>query len=371
MPAFILPDPPASIHFIGIGGIGMSGLARMVRSMGYQVTGSDSTASELTGQLVREGIPVVIGHQHSHLASQARLVVRTAAVEDENLEVAAARARGVQVIKRAELLGAIAATRHCIAVAGTHGKSTTSAMLTTALIELGFDPSYAVGAVLQTTSTNAAFGSGDAIVVEADEYDRSFLALHPDRAIITNVEFDHPDIFRSVQEYEQAFADFASQVSPQGALIVRGDDPGAARVMERSDPSIRSRTVTFGLATGVDWVLGGDHDARIVHAPDGTAAGLHLSVPGVHNALNAVAALATMAGMGIDLAGAVRGVEAYRGIGRRFEIKGTAGGVLVIDDYAHHPTEIEATLRAASDRYPDKRIWAVFQPHTFSAPEPC
>ncbi|CAN5900328.1 UDP-N-acetylmuramate--L-alanine ligase [soil metagenome] len=366
MPVFALPALPAHVHFIGIGGIGMSGLARMLLSMGYRVTGSDAAPSELTTQLEAEGIIVATGHQDAGLASRAELVVRSAAVDGGNAEVVAARSRGTTVMKRAQLLGAVASTRHCIAVAGTHGKSTTSAMLASALIELGFDPSYAVGAVLQTTQKNAALGSGEAIVVEADEYDRSFLALHPDRAIITNVEYDHPDIFSSVKDYDQAFVDFASQLAVDGPVIIRGDDPGAMRVMDRFDTSHRSHMRTFGLAAGLDWVLGREKDTWLVHASDGAVIELQVTVPGTHNALNALAALATMAGMGIGLEDAVRGVEAYRGIGRRFEVKGKTGGVLVIDDYAHHPTELAATLHAAADRFPERRIWAVFQPHTYS-----
>jgi len=366
MPAFGLPAPPAHIHFIGIGGIGMSGLARMMVSMGYRVTGSDASPSKLMSQLAAGGITTVIGHNDLDLIGRADIVVRTSAVGETNAEVAAARARGTTVIKRAQLLGAIASTRHCVAVAGTHGKSTTSAMLATALIELGFDPSYAVGAVLQTTRTNAALGSGEMIVVEADEYDRSFLEMDPDRAVINNVEFDHPDIFSSEEDYEQAFVDFTSRVAVDGSLIVRGDDSGALRVMDRFDTSLRTRTRTFGLAAGLDWVLSAKEGAWLVHAPDASLAKLHLSVPGLHNALNALAAIATMAGMGIDVADAVRGVEAYRGIGRRFEEKGEACGVLVIDDYAHHPTELAATLRTANDRFAERRVWAVFQPHTYS-----
>jgi UDP-N-acetylmuramate--alanine ligase len=366
MPLFALPEVPAHIHFIGIGGIGMSGLARMLQSMGYRVTGTDSAASELTAQLVTEGIAVMVGHRDVGFASSADLVVRTAAVDETNPEMVAARERGATILKRAELLGAVASTRQCIAVAGTHGKSTTSAMLTTALIELGFDPSYAVGAVLQTTGTNAALGSGEVFVIEADEYDHSFLALHPDRAIINNVEFDHPDIFPSMDDYVRAFVDFASQLAPDGALIVRGDDPGARLVLERLDPSILAGTRTFGHTTDVDWMLTGKEGGWRVCPPGDGQVEIRLSVPGAHNALNAVAAVATMAGMGIDVADAVRGVEAYRGIGRRFETRGTACDVLVIDDYAHHPTELAATLRTASDRFPRRRVWAVFQPHTYS-----
>jgi UDP-N-acetylmuramate--alanine ligase len=366
MSQLALPGVPAHIHFIGIGGIGMSGLARMLQSMGYRVTGTDATASDLTAQLAAEGIAIGIGHNDAEFASSADLVIRTAAVDKNNPEMVAARQRGATILKRAELLGAIASTRRCVAVAGTHGKSTTSAMLTTALIELGFDPSYAVGAVLQSTGTNAALGSGDVFVVEADEYDHSFLALHPDRSIINNVEFDHPDIFPSMDDYVQAFVDFASQLTPGGMLIARGDDPGVARVLERLDPSILARTRTFGRTADTDWTLAGDGGAWRVCPPGGDQVEIRLSVPGAHNALNAVAAVATMAGMGIDVMDAVRGVEAYRGIGRRFEIKGTACDVLVIDDYAHHPTELAATLRAASDRFPQRRVWAVFQPHTYS-----
>jgi UDP-N-acetylmuramate--alanine ligase len=361
-----LPAPPARIHFIGIGGIGMSGLARMLDRMGYRVSGSDAYGSALIDELRQSGIAVEVGHRAEHLPRDTALVVRTSAVGPDNPEYQAADRRGVPVIRRAELLGAIAATRTTIAVAGTHGKSTTSAMLATALIELGHDPSYAVGAVLSATGTNAALGSGNLMIVEADEYDRSFLALRPAYGVITNCEFDHPDIFADAAEYEAAFVDFACRVDPGGSLVIRGDDSGSMRVAEQTRQQSNIRVRTFGRDPGLDWSAAPAGDGWRLRGPAGTQVTASLPVPGAHNVMNALAATVVLTELGIAPQQTVAALECYQGIGRRFEWKGEAAGVLVIDDYAHHPTEVTATLTAARERFPDRRIWAAFQPHTFS-----
>lgn len=361
-----LPPPPARIHFVGIGGIGMSGLARILQSWGYVVSGSDAAASDQTALLAASGIPVAIGHGAVEPASRADLVVMTAAVRGENPELSAARAAGVPIVKRAALLGLLANARRGIAVAGSHGKSTTSGMLVTALRALGEDPSYAIGATIAATGTNAAPGRGEAMVVEADEYDYSFLHLRPTLAIVTNVDFDHPDLFPDQAAYDDAFVRFVANIRPDGTLVVAADDPGCARLLSRTDFRPPARVVTVGETPGVDWRLVEAGGERRVAGPGGQSLPLRLAVPGRHNAMNATSALATLVALGHEAAAAAAALESYAGIGRRFEPKGEAAGVAVVDDYAHHPSEIRATLRAAKERYPGRPLWAVFQPHTFS-----
>ena len=362
----LLPPAPARVHFVGIGGIGMSGLARILNAWGYTVSGSDAAASPLLEELRDEGIAVTIGHSATGAAAEADLVVATAAVRPDNPEIAAALAAGRPLVKRARLLGALADARRGVAVAGSHGKSTTSGMIVAALRALGADPSFAIGAVLGGAGTNAAPGAGEEMVVEADEYDWSFLQLHPHVAVITNVEYDHPDLFPDTDAYDAAFATFIAGMRPEGTLVIAADDPGCARLMARHDWSPPRSVVTFGETADADWRLERTEEGWRVTGPDDIAVPLALTVPGRHNALNATAALAALVSLGYDAAAAAAALETFAGVGRRFETKGEARGVLVIDDYAHHPSEIAVNLRAAKERFPDRRLWAVFQPHTFS-----
>jgi UDP-N-acetylmuramate--alanine ligase len=288
------------------------------------------------------------------------LVVATAAVRDTNAEIHAALQLGIPVIKRAELLGMLASDRMCVAVAGSHGKSSTSGMLVTALLAIRCDPSYAIGAVVASTGTNAAPGSGEAMVVEADEYDYSFLWLKPKIAIITNIDYDHPDLFPDQDSYDRAFVQFARGVRADGVIVVNGDDSGVQRVL--SELRGLARVLTYGWTADSDWRI----DGRQVISPTGVTVSLYLSVPGQHNLANATAALVAMYELGVAVAAGATARSAYEGVGRRFEIKGDAAGVTVIDDYAHHPSEIAATIAAARDRYPDRRIVVAFQPHTYT-----
>jgi UDP-N-acetylmuramate--alanine ligase len=359
-----LPPVPGPIHFVGIGGIGMSALARILLAWGYRVTGSDSTASDQTAALKAEGIPVGIGHSQLQAAANAALVVVTAAVRGDNPEVYAAQSSGIPIVKRAKLLGLLANAKKCIAVAGTHGKSTTSGMIATALLHLGAEPSYAIGAVLAATGTNAAPGNGEVFVVEADEYDYSFLWLRPDIAVVTNIEYDHPDLFEDQDTYDRAFGDFYNMFRPGGTLITSVDDPGARRNLEWIWP--HTKLVLFGEGAAADWRLQSTANGSRVVDPAGELHELRLSLPGKHNALNAIAAAAAVSTLGYGPEESVSAVSNYRGVGRRFETKGEESGVTVIDDYAHHPSELQVTLRAARERFGDRRIWAVFQPHTYS-----
>jgi UDP-N-acetylmuramate--alanine ligase len=331
------------------------------------VSGSDSHASDRTEALTAAGVAVTIGHTDLQGATQADLVVSTRAVLlADTVEVRAATAAGVPVVKRGEVLAMLANARTCVAVAGSHGKSTTSGMLVTALEALGHEPSYAVGAVVGATGTNAALGRGEAMVVEADEFDYAFLWLSPDVAIVTNIEFDHPDIFFDQASYDAAFVQFAERVGLNGTLILADDDPGCQRLRASISDSFVGNLVTFGETSTADWRLTA-HDANwSVQVPGGGIVPLALQVPGRHNARNALAAIAALDSLGVRADEAVGALESFAGVGRRFETKGEAAGVLVIDDYAHHPSEIRATLRAARDQYPGRNLWAVFQPHTFS-----
>lgn len=365
-PSLTLPELPARVHFVGIGGIGMSGLARILLSWGYEVSGSDSSESEQTRLLQSEGIPVNIGHTDVERAAAAQLVVMTAAVRPGNLEVDAAAKAGIPVVKRAQLLGLLANARVCVAVAGSHGKSSTSGMIVSALTTLGAGPSYAVGAVVAATGTNAAPGTGPAMVVEADEYDYSFLQLTPDIAIVTNIDYDHPDLFPDQTTYDRAFARFVERVRPGGTLIAAGDDEGVRRLLDSLPTDRQYHVVTFGESAEVDWQMRASDGIWRVISPDGMVVNLDLQVPGRHNARNAVAALIALTALGHDSDSAGDALGQYRGIGRRFDLKGEAFGVVVVDDYAHHPVEIRATIQAARERYPDRRIIAAFQPHTYS-----
>jgi UDP-N-acetylmuramate--alanine ligase len=366
IPSLVLPQPPAPVHFVGIGGIGMSGLARILLSRGYQVTGSDVNGSDLTAALQDEGIPVTIGHTDQAHAASAALVVTTAAVQPGNLEVDSALAAGVRVIKRAELLGLLANAKTCLAVAGSHGKSTTSGMLVSALESLRAHPSYAVGAVVATTGTNAAPGDGPVMVVEADEYDYSFLTLTPDIAIVTNIDYDHPDLFPDQDSYDKAFVEFAEKVRTGGRLIVAGDDPGVIRILDALGAVAGITIDTFGESSRVDWRLIRSGDGWALSRSSRERIELRLPVPGRHNARNAAAALIALVALGYHANVASAALSAYEGVGRRFDLKGETNGIVVVDDYAHHPTEIRAVIQAARERYPGRRLIAAFQPHTYS-----
>lgn len=363
-----LPEPGAPIHFVGIGGAGMSGLARMLLAAGYAVTGSDLADSLNVAQLRHEGIEVEIGH-HPERVATASLVVISAAVPRGDPEVAAAAANGIQVVKRAQLLALLANQRRCIAVAGTAGKSTTSGMLAYALDRAGYEPSFAIGAVVSQLETNARGGFSDIFVAEADEYDYSFLWLHPRIAIIANISHDHPDLFPTFADVLDAFERFANRIVPGGTLVISADDPGCRELLKRVDGRGERpfNLITFGISRGADWrLLEAEPGVPLVVSPDGRRLPLRLSLPGAHNRLNALAALAAAVGAGADPELFLRALEWFSGVGRRFEIRGVALGVTVIDDYAHHPAKIRATIDAARERFPNAQLRVVFQPHTYS-----
>lgn len=361
----VLPAPPAHIHFVGIGGVGVSGLARMLRARGYQISGSDLRGSELTAELQAAGIQVDLGHAPEHVTG-AQLVVTTAAAPADNPELLEAARQGIPVVKRAAVLGLLANDAICLAVAGTHGKSTTSGMAAVALEHAGLDPSFAVGAMVRELGTNARLGSGAHFVVEADEYDHSFLWLRPDVAIVTSLELDHPDIFPDEAAYMAAFTEFARGIKPHGVLIVNADDPGAAQLGELVAQSGGAHVVSYGIARG-DWRIQRiSANLSAVVSPTGRRLRLRLAVPGRHNQLNALAVLAAAEPLGVAPGELLAGLEHFGGVGRRFDVLMDSPALTVIDDYAHHPTEVRATLAAARERYPQRRIMAIFQPHTYS-----
>ncbi|CAN5817442.1 hypothetical protein BH24CHL3_BH24CHL3_05980 [soil metagenome] len=364
-----LPDLPATVHFIGIGGISMSGLARMLKGMGYTVTGSDSIESSAVLALRSDGIPVAIGHDDPGCASRADVVVSTRRAEiPAEIELDAAITNGAIVVKRGQLLGMIANPLRSIAVAGTHGKSTTSGMLAAGLLTLGHDPGFAVGATMPGNLANTAAGAGEYMVVEADEFDRSFLWLRSDISIVTSVSFDHPDIYDDQHDYDRAFVAFARNTKPGGTLVIAADDAGCRRVRESlgDEASLSFAIVTFGETDDADWKVATSAASLTFRGPDSEPRNARLSAPGMHNARNALAAVAALNALGVAPGDAISAVEPFLGVGRRFEHKGVVNGIDVVDDYAHHPDEITAIIAAARLRYPGRRIVVVHQPHTYS-----
>jgi UDP-N-acetylmuramate--alanine ligase len=328
------------------------------------VTGSDQAISAYSKGLEASGIPVSYGHRGENVAG-ADLVVASSAVSAENVEVIAAEQAHIPVVRRNTFLGELTAGSETIAVAGTHGKTTTSGLIAWLLASAGLEPTFIVGGILEDFGTNARAGKGRHFVIEADEYDRAFLALHPSIGVITSVEHDHPDCYPTPAEFAQAFATFASQV--RDLLIVGLDDPGAAVIAPSG-----IRRISYGLHAEADWRAeeirantAGGSDFLVLRRGD--LLGLARNrLPGVHNVVNSLAALAAADAAGVSFAEGRRALTEFHGAGRRFEVIGEVEGVRVVDDYAHHPTEIRATLAAARQRYPEAQIWAVFQPHTYS-----
>lgn len=359
----------ARIHFVGIGGSGMSAIARvLVERGGYRVSGSDRSLSDVGRALADLGARVFDGHRAEQVAD-ADLLFISSAIPPDNVEVEEARARGIPVVRRPAVLAWLTNGFDTIGVAGTHGKTTTTAMIAAILLRAGLDPSFIVGGVVPELGTNAHAGRGRHFVIEADEYDRTFLSLRPAIAVVTNVELDHPDCYPTFADVQAAFAAYVRQVPPGGRVILCGDDPGAAGLARALSEDRRS--VRYGLGPECDVRavdvrangLGHDFDVVAAGKPCGR---FPLQVPGVHNVRNALAALSVAREVGVPTETAREALASYRGVARRFELKGEAAGVTIIDDYAHHPTEIRATLAAARARFHGRTIWAVFQPHTFS-----
>jgi UDP-N-acetylmuramate--alanine ligase len=342
----------------------MSAIARVLHQRGLPVGGSDLSTSVYSQQLEAMGIEVQYGHNASNI-NGADLVVASSAIPDNNVELQAARQAGVPVLHRDDYLPQMLADHRVVAVAGTHGKTTTTGLIAYILQAAGLNPGFVVGGVLADFNANAQAGQGELFVIEADEYARTFLALEPEIAVITNIEHDHPDCYPTVEDFIEAFKQFADQV--QATLVVCGDDERAARL----EPA-KAEVISYGFDDHNDW--------RAVDVRSNPAGGsdflvlkdqaesqlVRTRLPGQHNVLNALAALAVANGLNLDVKKTREAVREYHGVGRRFEILGESAGVIVVDDYAHHPTEIRATLQAARSRYPERKIIAVFQPHTYS-----
>ncbi len=356
------------LHFVGAGGVGMSGIAEiLLQATPLEISGCDLARSENTERLEKHGAKILLGHDPGHVDT-ADLLVISSAVAEGNPEVAAARAKGIPVIRRAEMLGEIMRLKQGVAVAGTHGKTTTTSLTGMVLTEAGFDPTIVVGGQVHILGTNARLGQGEYLVAEADEYDRSFLELTPVVAVITNVEADHLDTYRDLPDILDAFAAFANRVPFYGSVVVCVDDPGARSLV----PRIKRRVVTYGqshdaaLQARKTLLEAGGTTFEVFDSEQGRLGSARLKLPGRHNVLNALAAVAVGRELSIPFETIARALEAFTGVVRRFERKGERSGVLVVDDYAHHPTEISATLQAARQVYPDRRLVALFQPHLFS-----
>jgi len=350
-------DQIRTIHFVGIGGIGMSGIAGILAEAGITVSGCDLKKSAATELLASRGIDVVIGHDPAHVDGVDCIVV-TAAVKGANEEIEEARRKGVRVLRRAEMLGEIVNAKRGVGVSGTHGKTTTSAMVTCVLEEAGLDPTFLVGGMLGNFGTNARAGSGDYFVVEADEYDRTFHQLRPDIAIVTNVEADHLEYYGSFDAIVEAFGGFLRNVRDGGLIIGCVDDPVVAKLLDVS----KHRVVRYGIADAKNLRF---HERGSTFEVDGVGF-FKLFVPGAHNVLNALAAIAVGRELGIRAEVIANALAKFLGVDRRFQILGDYAGAIIVDDYAHHPTEIRATLSAARSGYPGRRVVALFQPHLYS-----
>jgi len=361
-------DPRRTVHLAGVAGSAMSGVAALLRARGIPVVGTDPRPDAAMRRRLEElGVAVHLRQDGSLVAADTQLVVASAALPRDHAELEAARRRGIPVVRYAELLGAIVNHADGIAVAGTHGKTTTTALIVWALKQVGEDPGFIVGGHVPQLGASAGVGRSRLFVAEACEYDRSFLNLEPLRAVVGNVGADHLDIYGDLAGVQASFAAFAARIRPEGILVHPADDDAVTPVLA----SARCEAVSFSTGPGADWeardVRPRGERTRFELVIGGRSAGeVALRLPGLHNARNALAALAICADLGTPVDALVPALETFTGVGRRFETKGEAAGVTVVDDYAHHPTEIRALLAGAAMRYPDRRLVVVFQPHQIS-----
>jgi UDP-N-acetylmuramate--alanine ligase len=358
------------IHFVGIGGIGMSGIAELLLNLRYRVSGSDLKESAITERLRSLGAIVYVGHKAEQVEG-ADVVVVSSAVRPDNPEVAAARARNLPVIPRAEMLAELMRMKYGIAVAGSHGKTTTTSLIATVLAEAGMDPTLVIGGRLNSLGTNARLGTGEFLVAETDESDGSFLLLSPTVAVVTNIDPEHLDHYGQMESLQEAFVRFVNKVPFYGLAVLCLDHPNVRALL----PHVRKRVVTYGLARQADiraedirW--SGWQSRFRVFRQQQELGEIHLRLPGVHNISNALAAVAVADELELDFEGVRRALENFAGIQRRFQIRGQAAGILVVDDYGHHPAEILATLAAARQGW-ERRIVAVFQPHRYTRTQLC
>ena len=357
---------PQHIHFVGIGGIGMSGIAEVLLNLGYRISGSDLRATPITERLERLGATVFLGHSADNIKG-AKVLVTTSALDASNPEVKEARSLGLPIIPRGELLAELMRLKFGVAVAGSHGKTTTTTMVATVLSQAQLDPTVVVGGRVSTFGgSNARVGKSDFLVVESDESDRSFLKLSPIVAIVTNIDLEHLDHYGSIDEIRDAFVEFINKVPFYGAAILCLDDPNIQHVL----PRVKRRMISYGVSAQADlrilnWEYAGMGSVFRLEFRGRDLGEFRLNVPGFHNILNATAAVGASLELEVEIARIRQGIEAYEGVDRRFQLKGTANGVSVVDDYAHHPTEIRATLDALRVAQ-FSRIHVLFQPHRYS-----
>ncbi|MDY5022715.1 MAG: UDP-N-acetylmuramate--L-alanine ligase [Blautia sp.] len=359
---------PLHIHFIGIGGISMSGLAEILLGEDFTVSGSDAKQSPLTDSLEAKGARIYYGQRASNISDDTEVVVYTAAIHPDNPEFACAKEKGLPMLTRAQLLGQIMRNYETpIAIAGTHGKTTTTSMVTHILLEGQCDPTISVGGILPAINGNIRVGNSETFVTEACEYTNSFLSFFPKISVILNIDADHLDFFKDIQDIRNSFRRFAQLLPADGALIINADTPEYETIIE----DLPCRVITYGLKQEANYQARDISFDKYGHASfsvyrDGKKTGsYYLKVPGIHNVSNALASIAVGHLLGLPEESIIKGLSSFSGTDRRFQYKGEVAGVTVIDDYAHHPTEIEATLQAARN-YPSKKIWCVFQPHTYT-----
>ncbi|TMA25885.1 MAG: UDP-N-acetylmuramate--L-alanine ligase [Deltaproteobacteria bacterium] len=355
------------VHFVGIGGIGMSGIAELLLNLGYRVSGSDLKESEITRRLASLGGAVAIGHRAENVAADVDVVVTSSAVKRNNPEAMAARDRGIPVIPRAEMLAELMRLKEGVAIAGSHGKTTTTSLIATVLAHAGLDPTAVVGGKLNALGSNAKLGKGHLMVVEADESDGSFLRLSPTIAVITNVDPEHLDYYGTVEALQQAFVDFADRVPFYGLAVMCIDHP----VVQHLIPRVGKRLVTYGVSHQADWradeVKLSAFQARFSVLHRGQRLGeVSLKMVGAHNVLNALACCAVAHELGIPFAKTAEALNGFQGVQRRFTVRGEVRGITVVDDYGHHPAEIKATLAGARASFPQRRIVCAFQPHRYT-----
>lgn len=366
--------PGQHIHFVGIGGSGLSAIARILVERGFRVSGSDRNLNDLTDALARDGATIFHGHDAAYIVG-ADLLIITSAVKNDHVEVAAARAVGIPVYKRQDIMAALMEGQKVIAVAGTKGKTTTTAMIAHILRECGADPSYIVGGVMGNTGTNAGVGKGEYFVVEADEYDNMFLGLRPDIAVITNIEWDHPDFFKTPEDMVESFRQFINLLTDEGKLVIGVVDPTANLLAEQREKQWPKEFVySYGKGGLISAYQVKSNDqggtnfnfgwiASEPHAPNSKFV---LSVPGFHNVLNALAAISVSMLVEKGAYCASKALATFKPTARRFDLRADVNGIAIVDDYAHNPMSIRAVLDAARQRYPDRTVWAVWQPHTYS-----
>ena len=355
-----------NIHFVGIGGIGMSGIAELLINLGFSISGSDLAESEITKKLKKNGAKIYKAHNKRNIID-AEVIVYSSAVPKNNPELMAAKTLKIPIIKRAEMLGELIALKQTsIGVAGTHGKTSTSSMLGALLTYGKMDPTLVVGGLVQNLNTNSLLGKSDFIVVEADEYDKSFLQMKPTLAIINNIEEEHMDCYKDINDLHDSFIQFANSVPFYGGVAVCIDSIGIQQIL----PKIKRPIITYGFSKEADIYAEEISYKELktsftLYNKNKKCGRVKLNVPGKHNVLNSLAAITIGYELGLDSKTIIAGINSYSGVRRRFEIKGEAQGIIVVDDYAHHPTEVEATLQAAKKGW-DRRIISVFQPHLFS-----